>query len=208
MKFKNEHGRSMVEMLGVLAVVGVLSIGGVVGYRYAMERIIENKALVLIDKFLLGYLSESEHDDSVLYESTRTKFAADTASIGTDRFTRYFNDFYGIDFDCSRTLRGFCVSDGFMYGVNPYYYAFEDKWYLELFLGVPQSVCETVMKRLILDEKFAPAIERFGYGTPPVSLNSIGMDEISSHCSRQTSMSWVNGYKKHKGLGFSFIFPY
>ncbi len=34
---KNESGRSMVEMLGVLAIMGLLSIGGVIGYRWAMD---------------------------------------------------------------------------------------------------------------------------------------------------------------------------
>lgn len=38
-KIKNETGRSMVEMLGVLAVIGVLSIGGIYGYRMAMTKI-------------------------------------------------------------------------------------------------------------------------------------------------------------------------
>ena len=33
-----ENGRGMVEMLGVLAVIGVLSIGGIQGYKYAMEK--------------------------------------------------------------------------------------------------------------------------------------------------------------------------
>ena len=31
-----ESGRSMVEMLGVLAIMGVLAIGGIAGYRYAV----------------------------------------------------------------------------------------------------------------------------------------------------------------------------
>ena len=35
---KNESGRSMVEMLGVLAIIGVLSVGGIAGYRMAMEK--------------------------------------------------------------------------------------------------------------------------------------------------------------------------
>ena len=35
---KNESGRSMVEILAVLAIVGVLSIGGVAGYTMAMNR--------------------------------------------------------------------------------------------------------------------------------------------------------------------------
>ena len=38
MKKSSENGRSMVEMLGVLAVVGVLSIGGIIGYKRAMEK--------------------------------------------------------------------------------------------------------------------------------------------------------------------------
>ena len=33
-----QSGRSMVEMLGVLAVIGVLSIGGIAGYSYGMDR--------------------------------------------------------------------------------------------------------------------------------------------------------------------------
>ena len=35
---QNEHGRSMVEILGVLAVIGVLSFGGIQGYKYAMDK--------------------------------------------------------------------------------------------------------------------------------------------------------------------------
>ncbi len=37
-EIKMENGRSMVEMLGVLAVAGVLSIGGVAGYRWVMDK--------------------------------------------------------------------------------------------------------------------------------------------------------------------------
>ncbi|MBP5343848.1 MAG: hypothetical protein J6Y85_02080 [Alphaproteobacteria bacterium] len=37
MKNINESGRSMVEMLGVLAIIGVLSIGGIAGYTRAMR---------------------------------------------------------------------------------------------------------------------------------------------------------------------------
>ena len=34
----NEYGRSMVEMLGVLAIMGILTMTGVYGYRIAMRR--------------------------------------------------------------------------------------------------------------------------------------------------------------------------
>ena len=34
----NQFGRSMIEMLGVLAIVGVLSVGGIAGYKKAMTK--------------------------------------------------------------------------------------------------------------------------------------------------------------------------
>ena len=40
-----ETGRSMVEMLGVLAIVGVISIGGIAGYNYGMNRYRTNELL-------------------------------------------------------------------------------------------------------------------------------------------------------------------
>ncbi len=38
----SQCGRSMVEMLGVLAIIGILSIGGIAGYTKAMEKIKSN----------------------------------------------------------------------------------------------------------------------------------------------------------------------
>ena len=34
----NNAGRSMIEMLGVLAIIGVLSVGGIAGYSKAMTK--------------------------------------------------------------------------------------------------------------------------------------------------------------------------
>ena len=42
---KSQNGRSMVEMLGVLAIIGVLSVGGVYGYGVAMKKHKANEAL-------------------------------------------------------------------------------------------------------------------------------------------------------------------
>ena len=41
----SEDGRSMVEMLGVLAIIGVLSIGGIAGYSMAMNRYRANEII-------------------------------------------------------------------------------------------------------------------------------------------------------------------
>ena len=43
MKHVNDSGRSMVEMLGVLAIIGVLSVGGIAGYSKAMNKYKINK---------------------------------------------------------------------------------------------------------------------------------------------------------------------
>ncbi len=42
---QNQQGRSMVEMLGVLAIIGVLSIGAIRGYRWAMDKHMANQVL-------------------------------------------------------------------------------------------------------------------------------------------------------------------
>ncbi len=44
----NQSGRSMVEMLGVLAIIGVLSIGGIAGYSLAMQKYRTNQAIEAI----------------------------------------------------------------------------------------------------------------------------------------------------------------
>lgn len=41
----NQFGRSMIEMLGVLAIIGVLSVGGISGYKKAMTKFKTNSAI-------------------------------------------------------------------------------------------------------------------------------------------------------------------
>ena len=54
MKFKKtESGRSMVEMLGVLAIIGVLSVGGIAGYSLGMRRHRANGVADVASKYAL-----------------------------------------------------------------------------------------------------------------------------------------------------------
>lgn len=48
---KNQQGRSMVEMLAVLAVIGVLSLGGIHGYSIAIDRHKANTLLDAVNKY-------------------------------------------------------------------------------------------------------------------------------------------------------------
>ena len=52
-KLKSQSGRSMVEMLGVLAIIGVLSAGGIAGYSLSMRRHRANGVVDLASKFAL-----------------------------------------------------------------------------------------------------------------------------------------------------------
>ena len=52
-KLKSQSGRSMVEMLGVLAIIGVLSVGGIAGYSLSMRRHRANGVVDLMSKYAL-----------------------------------------------------------------------------------------------------------------------------------------------------------
>ena len=52
--YRNDSGRSMIEMLGVLAIIGVLSVGGIAGYSKGMRKYRENKAVDQISQILTG----------------------------------------------------------------------------------------------------------------------------------------------------------
>ena len=54
-------GRSMIEMLGVLAIVGVLSVGGIAGYSKAMEKFKVNK---LVEEYSMLIYGLMEHKSS------------------------------------------------------------------------------------------------------------------------------------------------
>ena len=57
---ENDFGRSMIEMLGVLAIVGVLSVGGITGYQKAMTRYKVNKWTEDVALILQNFLKYSD----------------------------------------------------------------------------------------------------------------------------------------------------
>ena len=50
----DQNGRSMIEMLGVLAIIGVLSVGGISGYSRAMAKYKLTKAQDQITMLLMN----------------------------------------------------------------------------------------------------------------------------------------------------------
>ena len=60
---QNQFGRSMIEMLGVLAIIGVLSVGGIAGYSKAMEKFKINKMINEYSYLINGLL---EYKDNLI----------------------------------------------------------------------------------------------------------------------------------------------
>ena len=75
---KNETGRSMVEMLGVLAIIGVLSVGGIAGYTMAMRKYKANE--ILNTASMLAVLAKSSNGGAGLVNSE----TLDVANAGLD----------------------------------------------------------------------------------------------------------------------------
>lgn len=88
-KKKFESGRSMVEMLGVLAIIGVLSIGGIAGYTLAMKRHRANQIVDILNKHaLISYgicqVQMSQGDISSITECKK-EFIPDISDSGIGR---------------------------------------------------------------------------------------------------------------------------
>lgn len=66
MTMNNESGRSMVEMLGVLAIIGVLSIGGIAGYTMAMNRYRANEIIDAAAKVAVIAMTKTDSSNATL----------------------------------------------------------------------------------------------------------------------------------------------
>ena len=67
-------GRSMIEMLGVLAIVGVLSVGGIAGYSKAMEKFKINKTIEQMSQIITNirtlYAQQTTYDGLIMEGSS------------------------------------------------------------------------------------------------------------------------------------------
>lgn len=74
----NERGRSMIEMLGVLAIVGVLSVGGIAGYSKAMVKVKNNRLITELSELVMNIRTMyiGQHSYSNINEALLIKAAA------------------------------------------------------------------------------------------------------------------------------------
>lgn len=79
-----QNGRSMIEMLGVLAIIGVLSIGGLAGYTMAMNRHRANQILDFASRCVV--VAQTSGDGSTIRTGACGTILGETvpAAIQTD----------------------------------------------------------------------------------------------------------------------------
>ena len=74
---KNQSGRSMVEMLGTLAVMGVLSIGGIMGYSYAVDKYHANQIMNDVNLRGIDLVAQASRGGDFSLDEWPTKTSAD-----------------------------------------------------------------------------------------------------------------------------------
>ena len=78
-----QSGRSMVEMLGVLAIIGILSIGGVTGYSYAMDKHCANQIIKDVNLRAVDLIAQTNRKGPLSLSEWPTK-TGDDCDIGLD----------------------------------------------------------------------------------------------------------------------------
>lgn len=96
---RNELGRSMVEMLGVLAIIGVLSVGGIAGYKTALNKYRANEVaqVVSIAKLELVTAASLGRQDKT-YIGDLTGQLGNSAEVALKDHETYKNAYISIDF--------------------------------------------------------------------------------------------------------------
>jgi type II secretory pathway pseudopilin PulG len=96
-----QYGRSMIEMLGVLAIIGVLSVGGIAGYSKAMMKVKINKTVSQMSQMVSNihtlYKSQSSYEGLNNNIMKKAKLVPDEVWVtGGDGYSRMYNPFEDI----------------------------------------------------------------------------------------------------------------
>ena len=104
MRHINEKGRSMVEMLGVLAIIGVLSVGGIAGYSKAMNKYKINKTNDQLSMLIANIrtLFSSQSSYAGLTNGTAIKYGV----VPNDMYTSAAGGNYSANFPISNPFAG------------------------------------------------------------------------------------------------------
>ena len=140
----NEKGRSMIEMLGVLAIIGVLSVGGIAGYSKAMAKFKANKTIDLIShtvantRILFG--SQRDYGDLGTDWSSTVQSMAVNAKLFPDEAVRTTSSGTGANATTTTTFENAYAGSVALYAGDRLG-AGDNKAFIIVLTGIPQSAC-------------------------------------------------------------------
>lgn len=96
---ENESGRSMVEMLGVLAIIGVLSVGGVAGYKTALNKYRANEVAQAVSGVKVELMSAGAQGMQAKIDmDDLTTHLGNSAEVALQDHETYKNAYISINF--------------------------------------------------------------------------------------------------------------
>ena len=129
-----QSGRSMVEMLGVLAIIGVLSIGGISGYSKAMSKYRVNKTLDQISMLVINI--RTLYSSAISYKDLSNAVAVQMGIIPRDMLNTTIKDAGTGEVSIVNAYSG-QVDIGIVENTN-------DRQFYIVYSGLPQEACVSI----------------------------------------------------------------
>ena len=134
-----QYGRSMIEMLGVLAIVGVLSVGGIAGYSKAMAKFKTNKVIDQVSHIVANV--RTLYAQQTTYEGLNTANAAAMGVIPDSVSThslKTWSGSYSVYYENANPFNGSIAI--FYEGGHGY----PDDGFIISYTGIPKEACVTL----------------------------------------------------------------
>ena len=194
---RNERGRSRIEMLGVLAIIGVLSVGGIAGYSKAMMKYRVNKTIeqiTLIANNLSTFYKNSFQDVTCWGDCSLCKgcpilkkaklIPDEMVEISENKISKITNEFGGSVYLANDGA--FPMPKG-AYGFD----GFSGYAYILAFQDVPSEACVDIITKDWSNLKSSGLV---GFGTYPTNFtlsfeNAIGFMVETSNRVRESYAS-------------------
>ncbi len=133
---QEQNGRSMIEMLGVLAIIGVLSVGGIAGYSKAMMKFKINKTAAQISEIATNIrtLYAQQKNFNGLTDETAIQMGIIPDEITTSSSS-------GLGNYSGKMLQNAFGGDLFVHGYDKEMYGNDGDFFVVGLTGLPKEAC-------------------------------------------------------------------
>ncbi len=191
-------GRSMIEMLGVLAIIGVLSVGGIAGYSKAMEMYKINRQRVQLSE-LFWHLIALKDDFLYEYKNTQhsVRIAENMEALGVipDGMEKVYGncikDIFGNSLSLNLSKSIWHTPDGEKRSALEYYVEF-NVFNAEKSNKMKQKYCVTFLEQAQHFSAYISSVQNRGskengYSEKRLNLVSVKPNEIYDFCQKCNS---------------------